>query len=193
MNSFVWTRKPQILTLHIHVKLVNEKPYHPPESTGYIFPVHPPLRTINGTARLRHMYKQKSYVYFKQDWLAAGGCWGGVNWCVRPQQWRSFIFTLFCSCSKSKACNERKDVNIDILLLANWKTILKGKCRGRHLVCNYWWYIHSLLWFMQPTGRCDRVKLHDILTLIDTGNADSPGRVYVCVCGGGGGGGRRWE
>ena len=28
------------------VKTVNEKPYHPPESTGNIFPVHPPLRTI---------------------------------------------------------------------------------------------------------------------------------------------------
>ena len=58
----------------MHIKTVNEKPYHPPESTGSIFPVHPPLMTPDGTARLRYMYKQKSYVYFKQDWLAVGVC-----------------------------------------------------------------------------------------------------------------------
>ena len=34
---------------------------------------------------------------------------------------------------------------------------------------------------MQPTGRRDRVKLHDILIPIITGNAESPGRVW---CGG---------
>ena len=56
---------------------------------------------------------------------------------------------------------------------------------GRHVVGNYWWYIHSLLWFKQPTGRRDGVKLHDILIFIVTGNANSPGRVW---CGGGGGG-----
>ena len=61
------TRQPQILTLHMDVKIVNEKSYHPPESTGNIFPVQPPLRAINGTSRLRYMYQQKSYVYFKQD------------------------------------------------------------------------------------------------------------------------------
>ena len=72
------TRQPQTLTLHVHVKTVDEKPYHPPESTGNIFPVHPPLSIINGTARLRYMYKQKSYVYFKRDWLAEG-CAGGVS------------------------------------------------------------------------------------------------------------------
>ena len=52
--------------------------------------------------------------------------------------------SLFCSCIKSKACNESKDVNMDILLLANWQ---KVKCSGGHVVCNYWWCIHSLLWF----------------------------------------------
>ena len=31
---------------------------------------------------------------------------------------------------------------------------------------------------MQPTGRRDGVKFHDILILIITGNADSPGRVW---------------
>ena len=41
------------------------------------------------------------------------------------------------------------------------------------------------MWFMQPTGRRDRVKLQDILILIITGNADSPGRMW---CGGWGGG-----
>ena len=67
----------------------------------------------------------------------------------------------------------------------------KVKCSGRHLVRNNWWHIHSLLWFMQPTGRRDhdRVKLHDILIVIITGNADSLKRVW-CGGGGGGGGGR---
>ena len=32
---------------------------------------------------------------------------------------------------------------------------------------------------MQPTGRRDLVKLNDILILIITGNADSPGRVWL--------------
>ena len=31
----------------------------------------------------------------------------------------------FCSCLKLKACNESKDVNMDILLLANWQNCLK--------------------------------------------------------------------
>ena len=44
---------------------------------------------------------------------------------------------------------------------------------------------------MQPTGRRDRVKLHDILILIVTGNPDSPGRVW-CGCGVGGGGGEEY-
>ena len=44
---------------------------------------------------------------------------------------------------------------------------------------------------MDPTGRRDRVKLHDILIVIITGNADSPGR--CCVAGGGGGGGKYWS
>ena len=35
-----------------------------------------------------------------------------------------------------------------------------------------------LLWFMQGTGRCDRVKLCDILILIIIGNADSLVRVW---------------
>ena len=78
---------------------------------------------------------------------------------------------------------------MDILVLANWQNYLKlsqkVKCSGRHVVCNYLWYIHNLLWFMQPTGRRDPVKLHHILILIVTGNADSPGRVW---CGGEGGG-----
>ena len=41
--------------------------------------------------------------------------------------------------------------------------------------------IHSLLWFMQPTRRRNRVKLHNILLLIITGNADSPGSVWCGV------------
>ena len=40
---------------------------------------------------------------------------------------------------------------------------------------------------MQLTGRRDHVKLHNILILIITGNADSPGRVW---CGGGRGEGK---
>ena len=35
------TRQPQILTLHVHLKTVNEKPYHPPESTGNCFCLSP--------------------------------------------------------------------------------------------------------------------------------------------------------
>ena len=42
---------------------------------------------------------------------------------------------------------------------------------------------------MQPTGRRDRMKLHDILILIITGNVDSPGRVR---CGGGKDTGVKW-
>ena len=38
---------------------------------------------------------------------------------------RSFMFTLFCSCLKSKACNESKDVDMDILPLTNWQNYLK--------------------------------------------------------------------
>ena len=41
---------------------------------------------------------------------------------------------------------------------------------------------YCILWFMQPTGRRDRVKLYDILNLIITKNANSPWRVW---CGGG--------
>ena len=33
-------------------------------------------------------------------------------------------------------------------------------CSGRHVVCNCWWYILCLLWFI--------VKLHNILILIVT-------------------------
>ena len=119
---------------------------------------------------------------WRQAWVGVcgggGGGGGGVSLCIRPQPWRSFMFTLFCICLKSKACNESKDVNMDILLLANWQNYPLGK----HVVCNYWWYIHSLLWFIQPAGRGDCMKLLDILILIVTGNADSPGRLW---CGGG--------
>ena len=47
---------------------------------------------------------------------------------------------------------------------------------------------------MRPTGKCDRVKLHDILILIITGIADSPGRVRrdVVVVGGGKDTGVKW-
>ena len=105
-------------------------------------------------------------------------------WCVRPQPWRSFMIKLFCSSLKSKACDERKHGYFSISKLA--KLSQKVKCSGRHVVCNYWWSIHSLLWFMQPTERRDRVKLHDILILIVTGIADSPGRVWW------GGGAVKW-
>ena len=42
MNSFVWNQVATNINLHMHVKTVNEKPYHPPESTGNIFSVHLP-------------------------------------------------------------------------------------------------------------------------------------------------------
>ena len=87
------------------------------------------LRTINGTAHLRYIYKQKCYMYFKQDWLGDGGvlvvCQLCVNWRVRPQPWCVFMFTLFCSCLKSKACNESPEESMDILLLANWQNCIK--------------------------------------------------------------------
>ena len=51
---------------------------------------------------------------------------------------------------KLKACNESKGINMNgyfaITKLANLSQ--KVKCSGMHVVCNYWWYIHSLLWFM---------------------------------------------
>ena len=51
-------------------------------------------------------------------------------------------------------------------------------------------YMAYLLWFMQRTGRCDSVKLCDILIFIIVGNADSLGRVWWWE-----GGGQRtiWE
>ena len=44
---------------------------------------------------------------------------------------------------QSKACNESKYGYFAIRKLA--KLSQKVKCSGRHVVCNYWWYIHSLL------------------------------------------------
>ena len=80
---------------------------------------------------------------------------------------------------------KRKHAYFAISKLA--KLFQKVQCDGRHVVFNYWWYVHSLL--LQPTGRRDRVKFHDILILIITGNADSPGRVWY---GGGEVTGVRW-
>ena len=129
-------------------------------------------------------------MYFKQDWLAAGVYWGCVSWCVKSQPWRSFMFTLFCSCLKSKACNERQRHKHGYFAISKLaKLSQKVKCNGGHVVCNCWWYIHSLLWFMQLTGRRDRVKLHDILIRIITANVDSPRRVS---CGGGKDTGVKW-
>ena len=39
--------------------------------------------------------------------------------CVRPQLGAAHVHVIL----QSKACNERKDINMDILLLANWQNL----------------------------------------------------------------------
>ena len=94
----------------MHVKTVNEKPYHSTGSTGNIFTVHPPLRTLNGTARLRYMI---------------GGVLGVCQLVCQATAVAQVHVHVILRCLKSKACNESKDVNMDIMPLGNWQNYRK--------------------------------------------------------------------